>query len=456
MKEQTSNDRIGLRDKMGMLIGAESGIGTYIVLSMYLLYFYSNVIGLNIGIVGTIIFVSKILDGVSDIVAGFIVDRTKTRFGAARAWVLWNTVPMALTFILLFMVPTDPGFLQYVYVFFSYNLFTTICFTMQGASGNSLPTYITRDQNSISTLIMFQYIGVAVTGFIVSSFAMNWISMLGGDRNAWLMLSGILAVIGMVSQLCMFLFTRERVNLHKMTGGQNVSIWAAVRSIFKNKYWVYTTLIGCITSCVQVAMGIVNAYYAQYILNDVTLVGPITAAFMLPPIFTFMVIGPLLKRISRRSLVRFMAVVGLVGQAVIVFAPTTLPVIMAGMILKGMAYASISMTCAAMMSASIEYGHWKTGVRSQAVLMSAKSMGEKIATGVVSAVIGWILAFAGFNGMVETQSASAIGAINGMFVWMPFLFYGIVFILIHFYHLDKEYPVIMTELEQRMSNTVEE
>lgn len=456
MIEQTSSEQIGLREKMGMLIGAESGIGTYIIISMYLLYFYSNIIGLNIGIVGTIIFVSKILDGASDIVAGFIVDRTKSRFGAARAWVLWNTIPMALTFILLFTVPTSPGVLQYVYVFFSYNLFTTICFTMQGASGNSLPTYMTRDQKSISTLIMFQYIGVAVTGFIVSSFAMSWVSALGGDRKAWLILSLILAVIGMVSQLCMFLFTRERVNLHKMTGGQKVSIWDAIRSILKNKYWVYTTLIGCITSCVQVAMGIVNAYYAQYILKDVTLVGPITAAFMLPPIFTFMVVGPLLKRVSRKSLVRFMAVVGLAGQAVIVFAPTTLPVIMVGMILKGMAYASISMTCATMMSASIEYGHWKTGVRSQAVLMSAKSMGEKIATGVVSAVTGWILAYAGFNGMLETQPQSALGAINGMFVWLPFLFYGIVFILIHFYHLDKEYPTIMAELAQRMSNTVEE
>ena len=119
MSDNANGTKVLLREKIGIFLGAESGIAPYIIVSMYLMYFYSNVVGLNVGIVGSIILVSKLFDGISDIFFGNLVDKTKSRFGSCRAWLLRSVLPVALSFVLLFLVPSTEGIAQYVYVFIS-------------------------------------------------------------------------------------------------------------------------------------------------------------------------------------------------------------------------------------------------------------------------------------------------------------------------------------------------
>ena len=217
-----------------------------------------------------------------------------------------------------------------------------------------------------------------------------------------------------------------------------------------NKYWIISTIVVSVGTCIQVSMGATTTYFAQYILGDVGLTGTLIASFMIPPIIAYMIVGPLMKKYTRRGLVLVLVAIGLVGQLLILLAGTNIPMIMVGMGLKGSAYAPIILISSAMLSDSIEYGHWKTGIRAQAVIMSAKGIGEKLSAGLVSAVIGWVMAYAGYDGMAAVQVESANNAISGLFCVLPFVFLVIIGVTINFYKLDKEYPQIMKELNARL------
>ena len=199
LEEATKNSKVVFREKAGLFIGSEASIVLYIVVSAYLMYYYSNVVGLDIGIVGTIIMVSKVFDGISDIIFGRIIDKTKSKWGACRAWLLWDLIPLAVSFILLFTIPGSDGIAPYIYVFFSYNFYVTICYTIQQAAAMSLPTFMSRDKNEIGTMFTCIYLGISVFAFISSTYTMTWVGMLGGDRAAWLKLACILACISQSS-----------------------------------------------------------------------------------------------------------------------------------------------------------------------------------------------------------------------------------------------------------------
>lgn len=448
LEEATKNSKVVFREKAGLFIGSEASIVLYIVVSAYLMYYYSNVVGLDIGIVGTIIMVSKVFDGISDIIFGRIIDKTKSKWGACRAWLLWDLIPLAVSFILLFTIPGSDGIAPYIYVFFSYNFYVTICYTIQQAAAMSLPTFMSRDKNEIGTMFTCIYLGISVFAFISSTYTMTWVGMLGGDRAAWLKLACILACISVITQLIMVLATEERINLQELTKEKKVSLGITLKTIASNKYWIMATIIVSVGTCIQVNTMSTAAYFAQYILNDVGLTGVLIASFSLPPIAAYLVVGPLLKKYSRRKLAITLVAIGLVGQVIVLSAGTAIPLLVAGMALRGIAYAPLILISSAMLSDSIEYGHWKTGVRSQAVLMSAKGIGEKLATGLVSGMIGLIMGRAGFDGMLESQSASALAAISGVVRIMPFVFFAIIGITACFYKLDKELPQIMKELNQ--------
>lgn len=452
MKEKEHHEtKIMFREKAGLFVGSEASIVLYIVVSAYLMYYYSNVVGLNIGIVGTIIMASKVFDGISDIIFGRIIDRTCSRWGACRAWLLWDLVPLALSFVLLFTIPGTTGIAPYIYVFFSYNFYVTVCYTIQQAAAMSLPTFMSRDKNVVGVLFTCIYLGISVFAFISSTFTMSWVKMLGNDRSAWLKLACILAVLSVITQTIMVLTTKERVSLQELTKDKKVSLSAILKSVACNKYWIMATLIVSVGTCIQVSTMSTAAYFAQYILNDVSLTSLLIAGFSLPPIAAYLVVGPLLKKYSRRSLALALVAIGMAGQFTVLMAGTNLPVIVAGMAMRGIAYAPLILLSSAMLSDSIEYGHWKTGVRSQAVLMSAKGIGEKIATGLVSGAIGWIMNMAGFDGMAAVQSESALASISVLVRIMPFLFFIIIGITASFYKLDKDLPRIMKDLEDRRS-----
>ena len=172
-------------------------------------------------------------------------------------------------------------------------------------------------------------------------------------------------------------------------------------------------------------------------------------AYTMPLLVCGFVLLPLSQKFGKRTIMLSGVGIQMIGCILIILIPKSMPVILAATVMK-----SIGQSCAAtmyqpMLADSIEYGHWKTGIRSQAALMGANGAGQKVGQGLVTALLGGIMSIAGFSGMAAVQSEKAIGSVSGLFLFVPLVFTIIEFAIIYIYDLDKKYDTIMKELEER-------
>ena len=168
---ESLEEKIGMGGKIGMLIGGMGGVPLFALISAFLTYFYTNVVGLNAGAVGMIILVSKVFDGVSDLIFGSIIDKTRTSKGVCRPWVLRMSLFSAVGVIGLFIVPNVGELGQLIYVFISYNVSQTIIYTIMLLALTSLPTYMTRNSTQRSGLFVWSSIGQSVICLLYTSDA---------------------------------------------------------------------------------------------------------------------------------------------------------------------------------------------------------------------------------------------------------------------------------------------
>lgn len=452
-KDKMLEEKIGLGTKIGMLLGGMGGVPLFALISAFLTYFYTNVVGLNPGAVGMIILISKVFDGVSDLILGNVIDKTRTKKGVCRPWVLRMALFSIVGVIGLFTVPDIENMGKLIYVFISYNVSQTIIYTIMLLALTSLPTYMTRDSVQRSGLFVWSSIGQSVMTVIVSGVTLNLVTAIGGGQKAWILVSVIYAIIGGICLFATGTLCKENINPDEIVQeGAKVPFFTVLKSILQNKYWFEILGIVIVGVGVYVASLQMHTYYAQYILGNVELAGSMNMAYTLPLIFMGFILLPLVKHFSKKAIMLGGVLIQFTGCVLIVIAPSSLSVILAATAMK-----SIGQSCAAtmylpMLGDSIEYGQWKTGVRSQAALMGANGAGQKIGQGVVTAVLGGIMAAAGFDGTALEQSTQAVGSISNLFLFIPLILTVLELIIIFIYDLDKRYPQIMKELMEREKN----
>ena len=228
-----------------------------------------------------------------------------------------------------------------------------------------------------------------------------------------------------------------------------VPFFTVLKSILQNKYWFEILGIVIVGAGAYVASLQMHTYYAQYILGDVNLASVMNMAYTMPLLICGFLLLPLSQKFGKRTIMLSGIGIQLLGCILIVLVPTSMPVILGATVMK-----SIGQSCAAtmyqpMLADAIEYGQWKTGIRSQAALMGANGAGQKVGQGLVTALLGGIMSVAGFSGTAAVQSAKAIGSVSGLFLFVPLVFTVIEFAIAFIYDLDKKYDTIMKDLEER-------
>lgn len=445
-------ENIQLGEKIAIMLGGMGGVPLFAIISSFLTYFYTNVIGLNAGIIGVIILVSKIFDGISDLIFGNMIDKTRTKYGVCRPWVLRISVFGAVGILALFTVPPVGSAGQFVYVFLSYNISQTVIYTIMQLSVISLPTYMTRDTTQRTGLFVWSSIGQSIMTIIISGITLNIVSAFGGDQKAWIMAACIYAVLSAAFLFVTGLVCKERVNPDEIAGKEaKLPFFTVLKSILKNKYWFMILGIVVVGAGVYASSLQMHTYYAQYVLGDVNLASLLNMAYTVPLLIVGILLLPLSQHFGKRMIMLSGVGIQMAGCVLIILVPTTLPVLIVATVMK-----SIGQSCAAtmyqpMLADAIEYGQWKTGVRSQAALMGANGAGQKVGQGLVSALLGGIMGFAGFNGLAAVQSAEAIGSVSGLYLFIPLVFTIIEFIIAFAYDLDKHYDDIMKDLQSRNS-----
>lgn len=450
-KTNSFTERVGFFEKVSYACGDLANNIIFSSMSAFLVFYYTDVVKVNAAAIGSIMLLSRLLDGISDVVMGFFVDRTKSKHGKARPWLLRMSIPFAIASVLLFSVPEMAEKAQLIYIFITYNIVCTI-YTAINIPYGVLSSLMTQDQYERSVLNIFRMIFAILGNIGITMLTLPVVTALGGGRKAWSMAYLIFGIIATILFLISFFFTKERVGNESLDGEKlkdNIPVMVGIKGLFKNKYWLILTAYGLTNGIIlSIALG-VNVYYGQYILGNANLVGTLTFAFMLPMICSLFFIAPFIKKFGKRNSSIGGLLITIVGYLIILFNPTNVTMVLVGCVIRGIGTAPGMGVNFAMIADSVEYGEWKTGNRTEGLIFSAQSFGGKAGSGLGGALIGWVLAMGGYVGGVATQSQAAISSIKILFIIIPIVCIIIQLLLLIPYKLDKEYPQILAELNER-------
>ncbi len=429
----------------------------YTIALSFLTFFYTDILGINAGIVGVVILISKLFDGISDLWAGNLIDHTHTKNGSARPWILRTAIPMGLSYILLFTVPDIGHIGKIIYIFVTYNFAMTFSFTIMNCAINALPVYMSTDSVSRSSAYSIRMIFAGVIQLLVSMAVLPLVEALGAGQKGWIIMSAILGTIAFVVCLAVYFGTTENNSCQvtkEESEEENIAFKVAIKSVLKNKYWFI--VLGMILVIVfhQVATLTVGVYYAKYILYDEKLAGSLILYHHLGGGVGMIAMPFILrKNISKKKAVLVATIIMIVG-AIIAIIRADGAFLIASLALRGCGFGIVNSLYYGMLADTVEYGEWFTGIRATAVTTSAGSVGLKLGAGIGAGLLGLTLSFVGYDGLLATQNAQSIAAINIIFIIVPLILYIILLVLVISYGLDDKMPDIKKELEKRHRKSV--
>lgn len=452
MSNNSQNAKISFWERFSYGCGDLGCNIIYSAMSAFMLYYYTDYIKISALTVGTIMLFSRLLDGVVDLAMGVIVDRTKSRFGKCRSWILRMTIPFAISAVLLFSVPSGLGDMgKIIYIFITYNLVSAVIYTAINVPYATLNALITQDQYERSVLSIFRMTLATVGTLIITNLTLPLVKLFGDNASAWTKTFIIFGILSILVFLITFAGTKERVKPSKNSHQEKLPFYKGVKYLFQNKYWVMITITLVLIFINYSLNSGAAVYYAKVVLKDPNMVGPMNLIASVVQIAAMFFTAFIIKKIGKRNMLVIGSVIFGLGFAMFAFAGTSYVGIMTACALKGIGNAGISSCMFAIVSDTIEYGEWKTGYRTEGLVNSASSFGFKVGSGLGSAIIGWILAFGGYSEGSVVQSASALISINVIFIYIPVVVSILQIIVMAFYHLDKEYDSIIEGLNSERS-----
>lgn len=416
------------------------------MVTSFLMFFYSDIVKLSLGQVGTIMLLGGIADAISDPLMGIFIDRTNTKWGKSRPYLLFFAIPMAIITTMVFKVPEGSEAFRYGYALVTYILYT-LAYTAICIPQNVLITSITDDQKDRLEVNMFGTLGTTIAQFAVGAIAVGAVAALGNGSSAdgYFRTSMIFCVIGALCILVCFRFTHERIN-----PPANVKVTA--KDIFtgmKNRPWI----ICAVTSLCMIAAIVVRAtstmYFTTNILNNPGIASTllsITSIVGIPLALLTPIIAP---KFGKRNIVIFGAVLSILGSVAMHFSTHSTVLVIVCTVIIAVGLALPGGVIYVMTAEAVDFGEWKTGVRIGGFLMAIVGFGVKIANSVATMLCSNILAYGGYVGGAEVQTASAKIAIEVNYLLIPIILSAIMLIVMCFYDLDKKFPEIRAELMER-------
>lgn len=454
-KEMNEFIKVPVSEKLAYCFGDPALTLMYTMTTTLLIYFYTNVVGISAGAVGMIMLVSRVFDGVSDVAMGTIIDRTHSKYGKARIWILRLAVPYALAAVLLFTMPNLGPTGKIAYAFVTYNIMNTVVYTAISQPFHALGSLMSRDRTERDVICNIRMILSITASMIITAFTLPIINkvaaIINNEQAAWIIVTVVYAFISVFVLLNTYMTCTERVQAAQKVK-ENIPFFTALKATVTNPYFLIALGLMLFYTVYQIIIGTDLTYYCQYVLNNVDLVMPLSAAEKIATIVGIALLPKILPRFGKRNLICAGCILGLAGQLVFLLNITSVPLGIATCIMRGIGIAPFYGVQYSLPSDAIEYGEWKTGLRIEGLMFSSMSMGQKAGSGFTSAIMGAILSMAAFDGLKATaaeQTVEAIEAIKMFYLYVPIALWVIMFLIATCYRLDKKYDQIMSDLIKR-------
>ena len=415
----------------------------------YLTLYYTDSVGLAAATIGTMMLLTRLLDGISDLIMGSIIDRTHTRWGKARPWILWTAFPMGIGLVLMFSIPkglSDGGKLTYAVI--TYILMAVVVYTACNLAYNtllSLEAPNPKDRVTMSSIRFFVTMSVVL---FINYNCNNFVAKFG-----WTGMAVIFGAIAIILLLITFAGTQERTNLEKNTASEakeKVSVGESFKLLFKNKYFWLLTVVFVVNYTILGVNNGLRIYYARDVLGNAGLMGTLTLCFILPKLIGNLVYPYINRMLGKWKSMMVGYCIELAGVLIMAFTETSFTTAVVGLVCLGIGGIPHNAGLFAMVAdIIIDYGEWKTGVRLDGMTNSVTSFGMKVGAGIGSAIVGWGLAWAAYDGKLAAQTVATVSGIKTVFTMIPAILIVVGIVALFFCNLDKIYPQIAKGLEER-------
>lgn len=456
-KHNDPNANLGWTERMGYGVGNLGMNMINAVLGSFLTIYFTNVAVLDAGVIASIIAISKLFDGISDLIVGRMVDGTKSKHGKARVWLIRMCIPFAVTTLLLFWVPPMfPTMLKYVYVFLMYNIVNAVCYTAMLVPYFSMISLISRNPYERGFLGNIQQIFSTLGNVIINSIFVVLLTKFTDDaKNIYtqraftltmLVICVVMVVLSMVCVLC----TKERVGVVKTeeekqaeaeSKKNDATTLETVKALLTNKYWVMLTIAMFVVFFVIIMYAVGAVYYAQYIFDDMSQYSWMANSISIAQFATMFVTPVIMKKVGKRWI--YTAGLGVLTVGFLGFGllASSTPAMIFCNVLKGIGLGMSGGMALGMVADTITYGQLKSGINTVGMGNAGVSAAQKLGMGLGTAVLGWVLSAAGFNGALPAaEQPAAVGtAIQFLYTWLPLIMCLIVLvIMIFFYNIEKD------------------
>jgi GPH family glycoside/pentoside/hexuronide:cation symporter len=438
------------KDKIGIAFGSFGYNLGSAVLMTYLTFFLTDNMLISAASVSVILLVSRIIDAFTDLWMGTLVDRCKSKLGKARPWLLWMAAPAVISMALLFVVPPFNETGRIIYSFVTYNLVAFFYLTALALPMNALVSLVTT--NMKSRLAISQIFGFFMTlgAVFVNFFATPIMTALGGGNMGYFWYFTIMAVVGVCFMLICFKLTKERAQdeIKDPAPKQKLAFKVGAGAVFKNKYWWNAMGIYLMTSLVP-ACWAATAYYCIYWLNGQVDVGHLMSLLWGGITAGILLFIPVSRKVGKANSAAIGLALQAIGSIMLWLAPTSIAMLWISTIFRSVGVGGLSGNMTAMLADVVEYGEWKTGVRSEGMVYSGASFGGKVGAGLGGAVVAGLLAWGQYVPNAATQSAQAMTSIKLAFVGAPFIGSTLIIIMLLMFRVEKLMPKIKADLEER-------
>ena len=431
--------------KIGYGSGDVAGNVVYAFLTAFIMFYLTDMIGLDMGIVGTLMAVSKIFDGVSDFFFGNLIDRTKTKMGKARPWMLFGYIGCAICLIACFSIPETWGdTAQYIFFFVSYTLLNALFFTANNIAYASLTALITKNKNERVQLGSVRFIFAFATSLAIQYLTIKAVGWCGGGVAGWRTIAIIYAIIGLIVNTISGLSVKELNEteeevFEEVKKEEKMSFGESVKLLVSNKYYVIICCTYLFTQlyATMISMGI---FYMKYILGNEDLFSTFSLWINIPLIIGLLVSPLIIRKIGGMYKINIWSyVLATVARGLVIVAAYmgSIPLMLVFTGLAALGTSPLQGDMNALIASCSEYTTLKTGKTIDGMMYSCSSLGIKIGGGIGTAICGWLLDAAGYIDNAVVQSASTINMLQFLYLWAPMILCGCVTIMLCLLKVEK-------------------
>lgn len=419
-----------------------------------LTYFYTDYVGIDPAVVGLVMLLSRFFDGFSDIVMGFAVERTNSKWGKSRPWLLWASIPFAVSIVLIYMVPQGvSSAIQFAYLFVTYNLCTTVAYTMLNLPYGSLSAMMTRSTHERDMLSIFRMSLSPFGKILAVSATLPLVKLLGDNQLAWVKVMSIWAVLALIMLLFCFFKCEEKVDIPARANMVVVSVGKSLKMLLFNRYFWLAASIWMMQNVIFGITGTILPYYCKYIFMDDTLFSFLFLLETLVMVGTQFLLSPwLLKRYGKRKMCLYGISVALVGHCAYLLNPLDYNWVVFSCIIRGIGFAPMNSVIFGFLGDVVEYTQWKYHLRQEGLIFSVGSVGTKVGSGITAAILTNLLAYSGYISSTSenvAQPERVLSVIVSIYEYGPIIVWLVILAILKAWKLEEMYSNIMCELTER-------